>query len=180
MTPAGLVVWYYQTRESLGAPGLNFIDSTGRVYAKDCEACDYKFRNCNKVGAWVCGRCGKPWAFEDHFILKGEVQTPNPTDIFERQLSKWVDVGVVLYNILKDPEFFWDMRLYVATCNGFKVDPRRDPVEGDEARPPLADMFVLLWPNAPGPWGRRSMFYRVSRAKKEWTRQLSKTGIKYS
>ena len=177
MTPAALVVWYFETRDGLGAPGLNFIDSTGRIYGKDCGTCGFIYRNCNKVGVWVCGKCGKPWPYEDHFILKGEVQTPNPPDVFERQNARWVDVGVILHRLLSREELRWDMRLYIATCLGFKIDPRRDAKEGDVARPPLADMVRELWPEAPGPWSRMSMFRRVKKAKQAFEAELTLAGI---
>lgn len=180
MTPSGIIVWYYTTKADLGAPGLNFIDSTGRVYAKACEACGFVFRNCNKATVWVCGKCGKPWKYEDHFILKGEVQTPNPPDVFERQNARWVDIGVILHRLLGNEELKWDMRLYISTCHGFQVDPRKDANEESTPRPPLAAMFQQLWPNAPGPWGRRSMFYRVGKAKLAFQDELEKAGINFS
>jgi hypothetical protein len=180
LTPAGIVVWYYETRDGLGAPGLNFIDSTGRVYDKSCESCGFIYRNCNKESVWVCGKCGKPWLYEDHFILKGEVQTPNPPDVFERQNARWVDIGVILHRLLGDAGTHWDMRLYIATCHGFKVDPRKDANEESEPRPPLAAMFQELWPEAPGPWSRATMFRRVKRAKQAFERKLEEAGINFS
>ncbi len=173
MTPAGFVVWYYNTKADLGAPGLNFIDSTGRVYAKVCEGCDCVFRNCNKANVWVCGKCGKPWPYEDHFILKGEVQTPNPPDVFERQNARWVDIGVILHRLLENDFTKWNMRLYIATCHGFRIDPQDD-------QPSLAEMFRELWPEAPGHWGRRMMFYRVKKAKQLFEQELGKAEINFT
>lgn len=156
---------------------MNFIDSVGRLYGKACGKCEFIYRNCNNAGIWVCGKCGENWPFEDHFILKGEVQTPNPPDVFERQNARWVDIGVIIHRLLTKPGLEWNMRLYVATCHGFKIDPRHGAKEGDVTRPPLADMFHELWPEAPGPWGRRSMFYRVGVAKRAFEHELTLAGI---
>lgn len=180
MTPSGIIVWYYETKAGLGAPGLNFIDSTGRVYGKACQSCGFVFRNCNKATVWVCGKCGKPWAYEDHFILKGEVQTPNPPDVFERQNARWVDIGVILHRLLSDENLKWNMMLYIATCHGFQVDPRKDVNQESTPRLPLAVMFQELWLEAPGPWGRTMLFGRIFKAKKAFERELQKTGINFS
>lgn len=179
MTPAEWLRWYYRTRDGFGAPGLNFVDSTGRIYGKECDACGYRTRHATNPGAWVCGRCGKNWPFEDVHIFKGEVQKPTVTDVFERQNADWIDVGVVLASLLEDPSFEWDMKLYIATCFGHGIDPRCDK-EGNVKIPGLAVRFRRLWPDAPGPWGRTCLYERVSRAKGEWTIRLSRLGVSIS
>ena len=177
MTPSGLIVWYYAVREDLGAPGLNFIDSTGRIYHDDCGHCGYRFSNPTKTGEQVCGKCGQLWGFDDCFILKGEVQTHKRTDSFERKNERWATIGMLLSRMLAGAEFYWDFRLYIATCHGFSVDPQKD-MHGEVNQLCLADMFQRLWPKAPGPWGRTMLYGRVLRAKKEWASRLQKAGIK--
>ncbi len=176
MTPGGYVKWYYITRDGFGAPGLDFVDSTGRVYAKKCGKCGHAKRHPTKAGGWVCGKCGRAWDHEDRFIFKGEVQKPKTFDIFERQNARWFDLGTIIFRMLDDDEWEWDMKLYIATCLGHSVDPLTD-ADGVVRMPGLAAKFTELWPGAPGPWSRASIYRRVTRAKDEWVRRLTRAGV---
>jgi hypothetical protein len=114
----------------------------------------------------VCGRCGKNWKYEDRFMFKGEVQTSPRTGTFEDKHSKWIDMGTVLHSLFRDPEFKWDTMIFVATCAGHSIQKG------------LAARFREDYPDAPGPWGQRSLFKRSSRAREELVRRLGRAGIK--
>lgn len=120
MNPDELVRWYYRMRDSFGAPALNPVDSTGRVYAPRCY-CGSRTRHCRSDGEWVCGHCGQAWGYVDRHIFKGEVQKSIRPDTFERRHARWIDVGVQLYNFLNDVTWRRDARLFVAYAMGFTL-----------------------------------------------------------
>ena len=165
MTGAETVRWYYKTRDAIGAPALDFVDSSGRLYDKSCRHCGFLVRHYRQSWKdYVCGRCGENWHFEDHHIFKGEVQTSPKRDGWENRNLFWTQVGTVLHGMLSHKAWKWDMRIYVATCVGCTI--------GD-----LETVFVANYPEAPGPWGRSSIFTRIKRAKDEWERRLKVAGV---
>jgi hypothetical protein len=133
VTPDGFIRYYYES-ESEGAPGLDPIDSTGRVYAEKCGACPSRTKNPLNIGGYACGRCGADWPFEDRFVLKGivsrqvkvrgkrvsNVPSPSPGGS-ERRISRRVDVGVLLAHFTTNPRWRSSAGYYIANVLGYSV-----------------------------------------------------------
>lgn len=180
-SPDGLIRWYYTVGEDLGAPGIDYVKSRGRVYLKVCGStskesrrrrgnvqgpCPSKLRHLTAEGEYVCGRCGAVWRYRDRFALRGEVQESVRSGSFEDAKSRWVDVGVQLAQFLEDPGFRWESRLYVANVCGHSV---RDLVK-----------YGPTWfPEANFPWHRDGVHKRVVVGREEWTRRLAVAEIAF-
>lgn len=168
MTADQLILWYYSTNEAFGAPAMNFIDSTGRIYDTACCFCEHKVRQTITDGTWVCANhhCGKPWHFIDAYIFKGEVQQPPNSDTFADRLSNWLDIGTVLYKYLN--EYGTCARVYVAYARGFQI------AEISAAHSPG------LWLTEPGcGWSPRTVYRRKEEGRAEWIRRISDAGISF-
>ena len=167
MTADGWIRWYYSTRNSIGsmgAPGLNYVDSTGRMHAKQC-ACGCKKKHGTKDGHWVCGHCGAPWVYVDRFIFKGEVQKSLRNVGLDSTNSRFFDVSALLGKLLtEDP---WDGKLYVANCMGYS---HRE----------LVVKFPALYPEAPGPFSKGSIQRRIESARRKWDQMLREANIAVS
>ncbi len=169
MTSDGWIRWYYQTRDSFGAPALDFVDSTGRMFVKKCEhtlegrsgeVCGSKVRNMKPDGNWICGnfKCAKPWAYEDVYIFKGEVQKSVRVHTFDTTNARYFDVAHQLYGFMTDDQWRWGAKLYVAHALGWSE--RRLAVE-----------FPLAFPDAPVI--RKSQVHnRIVQARLEWEIRL--------
>jgi hypothetical protein len=164
MTLPELIRWYYQVRNDASAPGVDFLDSTGRVYAETC-ACGYRARHQNAMKVYVCAGCGEQWKYEDCYMLKGEVQTSPRAGAFENQNARMVQVGYVLDRQLAEPRWKWDTRIYIATVMGHPIN--------DRFAPAFKETFI----DAPGPWSRRSLFDRARRAKEELTGRMAEAEV---
>lgn len=167
MTLSELIRWYYRARNGATAPGVDFVDSTGRVYADRC-ACGFRSRHTNSMRVYVCASCGEQWDYSDRYMMKGEVQTSPRAGAFENANARMVQVGYILDRQLADPKWRWDTRLYIATVMGYLIDDR------------FADRFQETFPDAPGPWSRRSLFKRTRRAKTELTERLIGAEVRFS
>lgn len=164
MTPDGTIRWYYRQRDSFGAPAMNFVDSTGRMYAESCADCGYKIRHCRDDTVWVCGSCGQTWGFVDRHIFKGEVQKSIRTDTFERINARWIDVGTQIHHFTNDPLWRWDARLYVLHALGFSLRE-------------LAAQGPNFLPSRPGAWGKSVLGDRIVSARGEFSGRLKSVGI---
>ncbi len=160
MTVSQLIRWYYQNRDGGGAPGMDFVDSTGRIYAEVCRGCGWRTRHTNAMKVYVCAHCGDNWHYDDRYLLKGEVQTSVRAGGFENKNARAVEIGYVLSRQLGQQKWKWDTRIYVATVMGHSIDDK------------FAPLFQETFPDAPGPWSRRSLFTRARRAKTELTERL--------
>lgn len=154
-------------RDSFGAPALNFVDSTGRVYAESCGECKAEIRHCRGDGSWVCGRCGALWGYMDRHIFKGEVQKSIRTDTFERLNARWIDVGTQIHRLINDPLWKWDAKLYIANVMGFSV--RQLMKDGPR-----------MFPTRPGAWGKSVVHDRIVAARGEFFGRLRDAGIPVS
>ncbi len=174
MTADDYIRFYYRTRDSFGAPALDFVDSTGRMFAKKCERslegksgemCGSKKRKMNVDGNWVCDnhRCGKPWAYVDAYIFKGEVQKSKRVHTFDDTNARYFDVAIHLYKFLNDRQWKWGARLYVAHAVGWSI--RR-----------LVSDFHVHFPAAPMVQ-RSRMSERVVQARMEWEIRLHEAGL---
>lgn len=161
MTADGWLRFYYATRDSIGAPGLDFVDSTGRVFAKRCDACEGKKRHGTKLGDYVCGHCGAPWPYVDQQIFKGEVQKTARCGSFDDSLGRYFDVAKLLGEFMK--EHPWDAKLYIAhVVAGLSFAELGPEFERRFARPPLS---------------KSSAYRRVQSARAAWDRKLRRAGI---
>lgn len=168
MTADDLVRWYYRQRDSFSAPPMNFVDSTGRVYAASCPSCNHKIRHGKSNGDWVCGSCGRPWEFVDRHIFKGEVQKTARIDTFEHRYAKWIDLGTQLHHFMNDDQFRTTARVYVAFVMGFKVAQIS------------ATHSPKLWFTEPGAaWSERTVYRHKEAGRTEWVRRLMTTGIPF-
>ncbi len=61
MTVSQLIRWYYQNRDGGGAPGMDFVDSTGRIYAEVCRGCGWRTRHTNAMKGYVLANFGDNW-----------------------------------------------------------------------------------------------------------------------
>ncbi len=174
MTADQYVRFYYRTRDSFGAPALDFVDSTGRMFAKKCErelegkpgeVCGSKNRTMNPDGNWICGnhRCGKLWAYVDAYLFKGEVQTSTRIHTFDGSYGMYFDVARVLYHFLNTQQWRWSGRLYVAYVMGWTM--RR-----------LVDDFRKFYPKSP-PVRLTQTHDRIGQARLEWEIRLHEASI---
>jgi len=175
MTPDGFIRWYYEESEK-GAPGLDPVDSMGRVYAERCPECPSRRKHPTRTGGYACGSCGADWPYEDRFILKGVVSTqvrvrgnrvtniPSPSaGGSERRISRRVDVGVLLASLLSDPQWKRAARYYVSNALGYSVRQ-------------LAEECHFHWPGFPAV-SRSSVGRMIVMARAEWTRRLENAGM---
>ena len=165
MTPDGWIRFYYDQRDSFGAPALNYIDTVGRVYAKRCSArgCRARIRHCTSTHEWVCGKCGAPWKYWNRALSKGEIQKSLRPFGFDQPLARYFDVARLLHVFLIERQ--WNARLYVLHAMG-------------ESNADLATNFPTRFPDAPGPWSKESVRTRVNAARQEWVERLAAAGIK--
>ena len=174
MTADDYVRFYYRTRDSFGAPALNFVDSTGRMFVAKCErslegkpgeTCGSKERKMNPDGNWICAnhRCAKPWAYEDKLIFKGEVQTSNRVHTFDGPNGLYFDIARLLYLFLMDPQWKWSGRLYVAYTMGWTM--RR-----------LVNDFRKQYPDSP-PVRLTQTHDRIGLARHEWEVRLHESDV---
>lgn len=167
MTPDGYIRDYL-SRSRRGALGLNFVDSTGRVYLKRCQKCKYRHRHwSSQEKAWVCGHCGVIWKYRSRYMLKGEVQvTPNP-GVASAVAVDIATIGVLLDRWLRDPHAArWHARLYlykVGTETGLELMVR-------EGKPPELRA-------CPYPWTRWRVGEAIREGRREWVRRLSRAGL---
>ena len=121
-TPEDIVVRYFNWSASIGAPALDPVAVHGRVYAIECKACHHQIRHSKCKGLTirteVCGRCGRPWDFEDQFILRGNLQITRRPGSTEHWLSPWVDIGPELQRLYDHREHRWPVRTFCARCIG--------------------------------------------------------------
>lgn len=144
---------------------MNLLDSTGRLYAARCPGCRAVHWRETLNHVRVCGQCGMQWPYVERYMLKGEVQrTPRRTD-FADGISTWMQVGTVMRSMITDPEFHWDYKLLVAHVMGTK--PER-----------MEETMLAHYPDAPGPWSRRSLFSRYKRARVELQKRLEKAEVR--
>ena len=171
MTAEGLIRWYYRERESFGPPGLNFVDSTGRVYDETCSKCSGKKREPRSDGVYICAdhKCAARWLYEDRHIFKGEVQkSKRPSSEFRH--AKWLDVGIKLHHFLhsKNSETRTSARVYVAYVMGYSVSKI------------AARAAPELWGFKPGaPWSTRTVYRRKEQGRIEWMTRLTRAGISF-
>lgn len=158
----GWITWYFRVRESHGAPGMNFVDSTGRLYADRCGKCRATHRQCRNDRVWVCGSCGRDWDYADRHIFKGEIQKSVRFDGFELKNARQFDIGFQLDKFLKGHEV--EGHLYVANAMGF---PIRELCEKGPER----------WPTWGISWSFRSVRDRVNEGSAIWEDMLLKAGI---
>ncbi len=174
MTADDYVRFYYRTRDSFGAPALNFVDSTGRMFADKCEyalegkqskICGSKERKMCPDGTWICAnhRCTKPWAYVDAYIFKGEVQKSVRIHTFDGPNALYFDIARLLFLFLNDGEWRWTGRLYVAHAMGWTM--RR-----------LVDDFRKHYPDAP-PFQLTQTHHRVGQGRLEWETRLHQSKI---
>lgn len=161
-TGKGWIQWYFRVRDSHGAPAMNFVDSTGRLYAKKCMKCGATHRQCRNDSVWVCGRCGHDWDYADRHILKGEIQRSVRFDGFEMKNARQFDIGRLLDVFLREHEI--PAHLYVANCADFTI---RTLCEDGPAR----------WPTWGISWSFRSVRDKVNQGSAIWEDVLTKAGI---
>lgn len=168
MTASALIRWYYRTRDSFGAPGMDFVDSTGLMYAKKCKHCGHKARRETSIGFWVCDnfKCGKPWSTLDCYIFKGEVKRAPRSDGFEHRNAKWIDVGTQLHLFMTDAKCRTSARVYIAYSRGF---PITEISAANDSK---------LWLTEPGTgWSPRTVYRHKKAGHKEWVDRLQTAGI---
>jgi len=165
LTADGWIRFYYDQRESFGAPALNYIDTVGRVYAKRCSKCHARIRHCTSNHEWVCGKCGAPWKFWMRALSKGEIQKSMRPFGFDESNARYFDIARLLHVFLT--EGGWNAKLYVVNAMG-------------EPMASLAEKFPLRFPEAPGPWSVGSVHARIRTARTEWAERLTAAGIKVS
>ncbi len=164
MTPDGYILWYYRTRDSFGAPALDYIDSVGRMFAKKCS-CGSKLRHTTSIGDYVCGHCGKDWAYEDALLLKGVVKGATSSNSFDMKNARFFDVAKKIDTMLRQHE--WDMKLYILNVLG---QSQRD----------LSVRFPANFPDAPGPWSKDSVRRRIIAMRELFDRRLRAAGMNVS
>lgn len=158
----GWVQWYMEVRDSHGAPGLNFVDSTGRIYSPNCGKCRATHRQCRNDRVWVCGHCGREWDYVDKQIMKGEIQRSIRFDGFELKNARQFDIGCQLDRFLKNHEV--EAHLFVANAMGFSI---RELCEKGPER----------WPTWGLSWSFRSVRDKVNDGSAIWEDMLLKAGI---
>ncbi len=148
--------------EDTGAPALNMVDSEGRLYAKKCGECASKTRHYSSMRhIWVCGQCGYAWDYRDGFLLKGAVQRSRKAGGHENWLlSTRIDYGILLDGWYNEPQWSWEVLIYAGYCVGMSPDD-------------ITKEMTMEFPQAPGPWGRASIYRRVQRARSEFIRRLT-------
>lgn len=174
MTPDGLIRWYYETVADCGAPGLDIVDSRGRVYGKKCEHCPSVHRHSKKDGEWVCGRCGADWPYDDRFLLKGEVSRQarvrgdrvssvpqRSAGGSERRISRRVDIGVLLDAFMR--ECRPGARYYVSNALGYSIRE-------------LAAEAHLAWAGYPE-LSRSEIGRLIGAARLEWSTRVEVAGL---
>lgn len=164
-TAKGWLVWYYRVKDSHGAPAFSFIDSTGRLYAKECSKCRNRHRHARKDNSWACGHCGQDWPYEDRYILKGEIQRSARFDGMEMRNARQFDVGRIVHRLLIDHRE--PGHLYVANCMGVSI--RR-----------LADAGAEFWPTWGFSWKRSSVHNAIQRGAQLWEESLDRADIPFT
>lgn len=164
MTADGWIQWYFDVKDSFGAPALTYIDSVGRIYAKRCQKCRGKVRHATSAHGWVCGHCGAAWRYWDRCLSKGEIQKSLRPHGFDERHARYFDVARLFYLFINGSKP-WDAKLYVLHAMGHPI--RR-----------LAEAFPAAYPDAPGPFSRESTRRRVQAARADWERLLSSAGIR--
>ncbi len=166
MTPAGWIRYYYDRKESIGAPALNIIDSEGRIYDSRCSKCKGKARHQKDEGYWVCGHCGEVWEFHDVVIFKGKrAKTPPRPHGFDRQLGRMFDIGRLISRFLADPDYRWDARLYIGQ------------VACGYSQRELAKQAHIFFPDIPGGLSKTSVQRRLTRASLRWSAIVKTAGL---
>ena len=121
-SPEEIVRAYFAWANSLGAPALNPVMQEGRIYAADCAACHHRVRHSRKRGLQirieVCGRCGRPWDYEDRYVLRGAFQVSRRTDSMEHRILPWCEIGAVLMRLYDHREHRWPVRIFCARAIG--------------------------------------------------------------
>jgi len=176
MTPDGWIRWYYTTLDDAGAPGLDIVESRGRVYKKRCAVCPSRTKHSTKDGGYKCGRCGADWPFDERLRLKGEISCSarvrgnrvvnvpqRSAGGSERRISRRVDVGVLLARFLADPAWRQRGRYYVANTLGH-------PLRALELEAHVA------WAGF-APASRSSIGRMVAEARVEWSIRLEVAGL---
>ncbi len=158
----GWIQFYFRVRDSHGAPAMNFVDSTGRVYAKQCGKCGATHRQCRNDRVWVCGRCGRDWDYVDRQIMRGEIQRSIRFDGFEMKNARQFDIGRLLDRLLRKHEV--EGHLYVASAMGFSI---RELCEKGPER----------WPKWGISWSFRCVRDRVNDGNAIWEDMLLQAGI---
>lgn len=159
------IQWYYEVKDSHGAPALSFIDSTGRLYGKHCTKCRGKNRHARRGGGYACGYCGADWPYVDRFILKGEIQRSLTTSGFEIKNARQFDIGRLIHNLLLSQMI--PGHLYVANAMHFSI--RKLVESGSE-----------YWPDWEFTWTRHAVHEAVKRGASVWEKSLTEAGIHFS
>lgn len=122
-TPEEVVRAYFSWADSIGAPALNPVAQEGRIYAPECAACHHQVRHTRKKGLQiridVCGRCGRPWDYEDRYALRGSFQFSMRPGSTEYRLSPWCDIGAVLKKLYEHRDHRWEVRIFCARAVGY-------------------------------------------------------------
>jgi hypothetical protein len=121
-SPEEIVRAYFAWADSIGAPALNPVAQEGRIYAAECSGCHHQVRHSKgkglKVRTEVCGRCGRPWPYEDRYVLRGNLQISTRPGSTEHRLSPWCDIGPVLMRLYEHPDHEWPTRVFCARAIG--------------------------------------------------------------
>ncbi len=121
-SPEEIVRAYFAWADSIGAPALNPVAQEGRIYAAECSGCHHQVRHSKgkglKVRTEVCGRCGRPWPYEDRYVLRGNLQISTRPGSTEHRLSPWCDIGPVLMRLYDHREHRWAIRVFCARALG--------------------------------------------------------------
>jgi len=164
MSPDSWIAYYYRMKDSFGAPAMDLVDSTGRVYEERCAGCGGSVKHGTKRGVIVCGHCGEPWPYVDRHVLKGHYSRTRRANGFDVKHAGYFDVARLLHRFLADERWYWPARMYVASVNGFTVRT-------------LAREFAATFPEYTGPSSRSAIGDRIGWAREEWARRLEAAGL---
>lgn len=163
-TPREWITWYYEVRDSHGAPALRFVDSVGRLYAEKCRDCGSRTRHARNDGSWACGHCGRDWDFDDRFLLKGEVQKSVRHDGFELKNGRQFDIARLVANLLREHPI--PGHLFVANA-------MHHPIRQ------LCELGPEMWPDWDLTWTKHSVHEAVKQGEAIWEDMLLLAGVPY-
>jgi len=164
MSPEGYVRACWQ-HLGAGAPGLNFVDSTGRYYYKTCRGCRARIRHySSKKDRFVCGKCGADWPYEDRILAKGVVQRTRQVDLGNEKMSRTSGIVVLLDRFIHEEG--WIAKIFVV-----KVVTDQSYEEMAKAGRPKG------FRGFPKPWSPKCISDAVRDGRAEWARRLAKAGL---
>lgn len=151
----------------------SIVDSVERVYHKTCEKCGGLIRHWKATEQiWVCGACpgSVPWGFDDHDILKGEVDRSHRPGQHENKIAGLSHFGYHLNRMLRDDFWCYPTQILVGhaltSCTYAEIAQH-------------ANLFA--WPTRRGgEWSEPMARDYASRARKELRERLSDTPRKSS